>query len=293
MDELLRFGFGTYSYIFDRDNQVSIQGDFGDAQPKSADVLGMSGGAYLYGFDRQPNGPGNVQGYFWMFADSPNEMAEKRDAVKQMLDWGQKHIVKRLQSGVQVWTWGAVTNIQMAQSVKNVPHRMQLVQVNFHCPTARWFGHDGEALYGEAESLFLDGLPVFVPKIDRADVGNTDTVEITNSGNATAGCYIRWEAPAGVIITNPKLTRLNEYGELADSIEYTDTIAAESVVDIDGRNHLLFENDVVSPEGGYDKLTVLHGGWLEIPPGTHTLTVAGTFAGGDGKLTVDCWDTYR
>jgi len=291
MDELLRFGFGTYSYIFDRPNQVSLQGDFGDAQPKSADVLGMSGGAYLYGMERQPSGAGNVQGYFWIFADGLNDMADLRDEVKAMLDWGPKHLIKRLQSGVQVWTWGVVTNVQMAQSAKNVPHRMQLVQVNWHCPTGRWYGHGGTALYDSAESLFLDGLPVFTPKVDRVDVGNGDTVTVTNLGNATAGCYIRWEAPTGVSILNPKLTRNNEYGQLADSIEYTDTLAALDVVDIDGRGHLLFENDTVTPS--YDKLTVLHGGWLEIPPGTSTLTVAGTFTGGDGKLTVDIWDTYR
>jgi hypothetical protein len=291
MDELLRFGFGTYSYIFDRDNQVSLQGDFGDARPQSADVLGISGGAYLYGMDRQPSGAGNVQGYFWLYANTPNEMASLRDAVKQMLDWGPKHLIKRLQSGVQVWTWGIVTNIEMAQSVRNVPHRRQQVQINFHCPTGRWYGHGGSALYDEAESLFLDGLPVFTPKLDRVDVGDTDTVQITNLGNATAGAYIRWEAPTGVTIVNPKLTRLNEYGQLADSVEYTDTLNALDVVDIDGRNHLLFENDTVTPS--YDKLTTLHGGWLEIPPGTHTLTVAGSFTGGDGKLTVDIWDSYR
>jgi hypothetical protein len=291
MDELLRFGYGDYSYIFERSNQISLQGDFGDAQPKSADVLGMTGGAYLYGFDRQPNGAGNVQGYFWLHASSPNEMAGLRDDVKQMLDWGSKHLIKRLQSGVQVWTWAVVTNIQMAQSVQNVPHRRQQVQVNFHCPNARWFGHDGAALYDSATSIFLNGLPAFTPKIDQVSVGDDDTVQITNLGNATAGTYIRWEAPTGVTITNPTITRLNEYGQTADSIQYTDTINEEGVVDIDGRRHKLFENDTVTPS--YDKLTVLHGGWLEIPPGTWTLTITGTFSGGDGLLTVDIWDTYR
>jgi hypothetical protein len=291
MDELLRFGYGDYSYIFPSTRQVSLQGDFGDAQPKSAPVLGMPGGAYLYGMDPAPNGTGNAQGYFWLEAYSPNNMASLRDGAKAMLDWGPKHLIKRLQNGVQVWTWGIVTNIEMAQSVKNKPHVRQLMQINFHCPTARWYGHDGEGLFDQGESLFLDGLPVFTPKIDRQDVGDTDTVEITNNGSATANAYIRWEAPAGVSITNPTLTRNNEYGQLADSLQYTDSLAPGDVVDIDGRNHLLFENDVVTPF--YSKLTTLHGGWIQIPPGTHTLTVAGTFSGGDGKLTVDIWDTYR
>jgi hypothetical protein len=146
-------------------------------------------------------------------------------------------------------------------------------------------------LYNSAESLFLDGLPVFTPKVDRVNVSNGSTVTVTNRGNATAGTYIRWEAPSGVTLTNPKLTRNNEYGQLADSIQYTDVLSPLDVVDIDGRGHLLFENDVVTPS--YEKLDVLHGGWLEIPPGTSTLTVSGTFSGGSGKLTVDIWDSYR
>lgn len=291
MDEMLRFGYGTYSYIFPYAKQVSIQGDFGDAQPKSESILGLSGGAYLYGFDPAPNGAGNVQGYFWLFADSSADMAAKRQAILQTLDWGPKHLIKRTQDNVQMWTWAIVTNVEMSQSARNVPHRMQQVQLNFHCPTARWYGHDGEVLFNSSESIFLDGLPAFTPKIDRVDVADTDTVQITNYGSATANCYVRWEAPTGVTITNPSLTRNNEYGQLADSLQYTDILSAGDVVDIDGRGHLLFENDVVTPS--YDKITALHGGWLQIPPGTHTLTVSGSFSGGDGKLTVDIWDTYR
>jgi hypothetical protein len=251
----------------------------------------MSGGAYLYGFDPAPNGSGNVQGYFWLFADSPAQMASKRQEADKMSDMGPKHLIKRFQNGVQAWTWGTVTNIDKAQTARNVPHRMQLMQINFHCPLARWYAHDGAALFDQGESIFFDGLPVFTPKIDRVDVGDTDTVQITNNGTATANCYVRWEAPTGVTITNPTLTRNNEYGQLADSLQYTDTLSPGDVVDIDGRNHLLFGNDVVTPS--YDKVTALHGGWLQIPPGTHTLTVSGTFSGGNGKLTVDIWDTYR
>lgn len=291
MDELLKFGYGTYSYEFDRDNQVSLQADFGDSQPKSAPILRMSGGAYQYGFDPAPSGAGNVQAYYWLQADNATEMYTKRDAIKAMEDWGPKQLIKRFQNGQQVWTWAVVTNVSMPQSVKNVPHRLQQVQINWHCPTGRWYGKYGELLFDSAESIFLDSMPAFTPKVDRVDVGDTDTVQVTNYGNTTAGAYVRWEAPTGVTIVNPTLTRLNEHGLTADSLQYTDTLQALDVVDIDARGHLLQENYVVTPS--YDKLTVAHGGWLEIPPGTWDLVVSGSFTGGDGKLTVDIWDTWR
>jgi hypothetical protein len=290
MDEFLRFGYGPQSYIFAADSEISLQGNFGDSKPKSSAILGMDGAAYLGGFDRVGSGAGNVQGYFWLFADSASEMADLREAAYAMLDWGPKHLIKRHMNGQQVWTWGSVTNIEMAMSAKNMPHRRQQMQINFHCPKARWYGK-GQELYGQPESLFLDGMPAFTPKVDRTDVGNGDTVSITNNGNATAGAYIRWEAPVGVTIENPKLQRLNEFGLVADEVEYSDTLSPGDVVDIQGRNHLLFNNYSVTPS--YDKLSILHGGWLEIPPGTWEIAVSGTFTGGDGKLTIDCWDTYR
>lgn len=289
MDELLRFGYGDESYIFTEADQVSIQNVFGDAKAESQSVMGLDGGVYLFGYERAPGSIGNCQVYFWIFADHPNDMASKRRAILTMKGWRPKPLIVRLQDGTQVWTWASVTNVQMAQSAKNRPHVQQLVQMNFHCPLAHWFGH-GVTLFDNGDSILSDGLPSIAPKVDRVDKGNGDTVDVTNDGDAPAYAYIRWEAPSGVTITNPTLSRDNADGLTVDSVQYTDVLSPNDVVDIDGRNHRLFENSTVVPS--YDKLTALHGGWLEIPPGTHTLDIAGTFSGGDGKLTIDIWDTY-
>lgn len=290
MDKLLRIGLGNRSYVFSPDEQASIQGDFGDTEPTSNKVLGGDGGVYAYGYDRSPLSVGNVQAYFWKHAQHANDMAAIRRELQVMQSWGPLHLVKQFMDGTQVWTWGIITNVRMPQSVQNVPHRMQQVQINFHCPLARWYGHNGSALYGVAEGVMLSGLPFLTPKIDRVEVGDGDTVTITNNGTMHSGAYIRWEAPEGVSITNPTITRENDYSQVVDSIQYTGTLEENDVVDIEARGHLLQENNVVVPN--IDKLTVLHGAWLELPPGTSTLNISGTFVGGDGLLTVDCWDTY-
>lgn len=289
MDELLRFGYGDESYIFDPTKQVSIQNVFGGVNAKSNTIMGLDGGVYLNGYDRSQGTIGTAQVFFYIFAEHPNDMATLRREILKMKSWGPKQLIVRQQDGVQVWTWAVVTDIQMAQTASKRPHKYQQVQVNFHCPLSHWFGH-GVELFDDADSILSDGLPTISPKVDRVDKGNGDTVDVTNNGDAIARAYIRWEAPAGVTITNPTISRDNAAGLTVDSVQYTDTLNPGDLVDIDGRNHKLYENSTVVPS--YDKLTALHGGWLEIPPGTHTLDIAGTFSGGDGKLTIDVWDTY-
>lgn len=289
MDQLLRFGYGAESYIFTPAEQISIQNVFGDAKPESQGAMGIDGGIYLFGYDRAAGAIGNCQAYFWLKAQHANDMAALRRDVLKMKGWYPKQLIVRQQDGTEVWTWGIVTNIQMAQSASKRPHRQQQVQINFHCPLAHWFGH-GVPLYDNADSVLSDGLPTITPKVDRVDKGDGDTVDVTNNGDAPAYAYIRWEAPTGVTITNPTISRDNAAGLTVDSVQYTDVLSPNDVVDIDGRNHRLYENSTVVP--AYDKLTATHGGWLEIPPGTHTLDISGTFSGGDGKLTIDFWDTY-
>lgn len=291
MDRLLRFGYGNESIVFE-DIQASIQPDFGDIDASSVRLATGDGGIYKWGYDRAFKPVATVQAYLWLIVPDQNTMAQQRRELDQLLTWGPRQLVKQFQDGRQVWTWAALTNIEKNQSVRDVPHRNQRVQLNFHVPRPYWFGKLGVSLFDNPDSILTDGLPTVTPNIDRQDVGDTDMVQITNNGTAPAGVYIRWEAPAGVTITNPKLTRQNNAGQIVDSIEYTGTMNAGDVVDIDGRNHLLQKNSTVTA-GYWNNISVLHGRWMEIPPGTWTLTVAGTFSGGDGKLTVDCWDTYN
>jgi len=289
MDTLLRFGYGVRSYVFDPEQQASIQPEFGDNLAQSERTIGMSGGIYIYGADAPPAGIGNVQAFFWIIADSNEEMEAERLLFMQMKHWGPKQLIKRLTNGTQVWTWGVVTNVRPLQvNASSLPHKYLQMEINFHCPKAVWYGA-GVPLVDNA-TLVQNGLPLTAPKIDRQSVGNGDTVTVTNNGIAPAGVYIRWEAPTGVTITNPKLTRDNEAGIEVDHVQYTDTLNPNDVVDIDCRNHLLYDNYVVTPN--YGKLDVKHGEWLRLEPGANVLDVSGTFSGGDGLLTIDAWDVY-
>jgi hypothetical protein len=291
-DRLLRFGNGARSYDFTQDfiHKRSLPGGFGDAITNAIRLVGIQGGYNQDGRDRARRAIGNLQASFIIRADGTAAvMAAKQRAIYAMLDWGEMRLFKEFGDAVQVWTWATVSNVQMTQRDEDLSYIWQNVQINFNCPKALWYGKP-DMLFFEDAWVLDDGLSLSVPKVDQQSVGNGSTVAIDNDGNATIGAYVRWDIPTGVSVLNPSITRRNEANEIVDQITYEDTLVADDVVEIDSRDHQTTKNLVVVPS--YQALDALSGAWLEIPPGTTTLEIGGTFTGGNALLTLDCWDGY-
>lgn len=283
MDTIKQFGQdGTY-YQFPYDQQVSLQGDFGDTLPDVVRLAGLDGSYNTMARSRPRSAVGNVQLIFWLFAETAAEMATARNNVLKMLGWGHKRLFKTLGDGTLVWTWAIVNNLRMPQSARDLPHKQQQVTVNFQCDKSRWYGASGYVL--NTDGSVTDGTTA---QVNGTSVTNGSTVNVTNNGTAPAGCYIKWVTGVGVTVTNPTISR-DEGAVTVNSVQYTDTVAQSTTIEIDGRNHTLSENMSVTPT--YGKLTTTSADWLEIPPGTHTLDIAGTFSAGVA-LTVKFWDTY-
>lgn len=289
-DRLLRFGNGANSYDFTALYKQSLPSGFGDMLTNSVRLVGIQGGYNMDGRDRTRRAIGSLQASFKIVADGTSaDMAAKRRAIYAMQDWGECRLLKEFGDGVQVWTWASVSNIQMPQRESGHTYIWQDVQISFNCPKSLWYGKE-DMLFFEDAWVLDDGLALSVPKVDALAVGNGDTVQITNNGNATVGAYVRWDIPTGVTVENPSLTRRNEANEIVDQITYEDTLVEDDVVEIDARDHQTLKNLVVVPS--YQALEAYSGAWLEIPPGTISLEVGGTFTGGDALLTLDCWDGY-
>lgn len=290
MHILKQFGLGRNKYIFTAENQAQIQPYFGDNTPQTIRLAGMDGGMSVHSDSRPPSGVGNVQAYIWLHAETPAEMETKQQAVMAMASYGLSKLFKERYDGTLLWTWAVVTNIEMSQSAKNVPHKQLQYQINFNCEKSRWYGKTGMLFLDDGLGLD-DGLTLPGPQIDRVTKTTGQTITITNDGDAPAGAYIWLEAPASEDVTDCRLTRLSDDGVSdADWVQYTDTISDSEVVIIDGRDHSVQENYVVIPDFG--KLDALRAAWMEFLPGENTLTVTGTFTNGV-ILSVDCWNTYR
>lgn len=292
VDKLQRFGIGAYSYDFTQSfiEQVELPPGHGDLLPNNVRLVGLDGGYNLDGTGGARSAIGSTQGFFNVIGDGTEpDISQKTRAIYGMQAWGEKRLIKRYGDGITVWTWATVNNVRLVDRSDNLSYLVRTLQISFSTPKARWYGKSDMSFLDDGWTLD-DGLTLTAPKVDRVSVGNGDTVTITNSGNAPAGAYIRWDVPTGQSLVNPTLTRRNYAGQIADQVTYADTLVAGDVVEIDSREHQTLINNVVVPS--YSKLQSNYGPWLHLPPGTTTLEVSGTFTGGDALLTVDCWDTY-
>lgn len=291
-DLITRFGIGDYSYDFTQSfiEQLELPPGHGDLLPNNIRLVGLDGGYNLDGTDGARSAIGSTQAFFNILSDGTlADISQKTRALYGLQAWGEKRLIKTYGDDVTVWTWATVNNIRMLDRSDNLSYLVRTCQITWSTPKARWYGKSDLSFFDDGYILD-DGLTLTDPKVDQMAVGDTDTVNITNNGNAYAGVYIRWDIPTGQSAEDVTITRRNEAGQIVDQVTYNGVLAANDVVEIDAREHQTLKNMVVVP--AYANLTVLSGAWLQVPPGTTELEISGTFTGGDAVLTLDCWDTY-
>lgn len=294
MSKLAKFGMGNYQYNFAADTklyQLDISPEsFEDVELGLNQVPGMDGGLPTHWQSRGMSIANDVTMRFKYRGDGTLvDLTPIKTQLNTMKRWGYSLLFKTLDDGTLVWTWAACKRVSISNDQQNLSYVWPEGNVVFQCPTARWYSKVGMQFLDDG--LALDsGLTIIGPQIDRQTVIDAQIIQVTNNGDADAGCYIWWEAPAGETVTNPSLKRYSDDGvTLADEIIYTHTLNGGDVVILDARNYQVSEN--YSVIGDYGKVNALRGSWLQVPPGTHDFIVNGTFSNG-AILSLDSWDTY-
>ena len=292
VETLTKFGIGNNTYDLSDTSVLSPvrnPSGFGDFRINNVTLMGTDGAYNGDGRDRPRSNAGQLAVSYILKADGTQaDMAQKLRALYEMQNWGEKRLFKQYGDGVTVWTWATV-NVSNQNRDDDRSYIWMPVDLTFNCPKARWYGKPDMQFFNDGWVLD-DGINLSVPKVEEESVGNGDTVEISNAGNADAGAYIRLDIPEGVSVQNFSITRRNEAGLIVDQLTYNDTLVANDVLIIDARDHSTIKNMIVEPS--YANLDEYSDQWLVIPPGTTTLEIAGTFVGGNADLTLDCWDTY-
>jgi len=284
MDRLIQFGTSDDVYYAFDDVLSQVRPYFGEAVPLTTTIPGVNGGFNVGGRSASRLGLANLQAFMWFEAVDSNTMQSLIRDVYKMLHWGEQRLFKRDMAGDVMWTWAMVNNIDLNQNVANRPRKQQQVQLNYQCPRAVWFRKPDDVL--SSAGAYTEG----ATRDGSNTVGDGDSIVVTNNGNAPAGLYLKWTVPSGQSLTNPRVARRDGAGTDIEYIQYTGTLSASSTWEADARNHQLQLGGVVSSD--YDKLTVITGEWLTLPPGDTTLHISGTFTGGDCTLDLDWWDTY-
>lgn len=295
MSQIKRFGIGNYMQDFSANARfypLRLEPESFEAVNLGlSSVTGMDGGMPDSWQSRGASAPNDIRLIFrYAWSGVASDLAAFKKSLHTMKRWGYTYLFKTLDDDTLVWTWAHCKRVQIANRQDNTAHFWPSGEVEFQCPTARWYGKTGMVFLNDAGHALDGTMTLIAPQIDRQTVTDQQTIQLTNNGDADAGVYIWFEAPAGQTVANPSLKRLAEDGSsLADHITYNATLNANEVVVIDARKHQVQENMSVS--GDYSKLNPLRASWLQCPPGTHNFIVEGTFSSGM-ILTLDLWDTY-
>lgn len=258
--------------------------NFGNAVQRTVRLPGMHGGFDEYGNGRAPGEMGNVRAMWYLRAQSMQDMRRKVDEAWSMADARAGLLFQNpYDGGPMRWTHARISDISGAESVFDRPDISLRVTANFQCRTGRWYSR-ADQVFSNDGWMSDTSLLGMTPQVYQQAVQNGSTVTVTNTGNAWASPFIRWEGDGSDTFTDPVLSRYDpDTDELIDQITYTGTVGINDVIEIDCRNFKVTPN--------YDAVSVNSASWLLLPPGSTTLKVTGTFPG-DGLLTIDYWDTW-
>lgn len=294
-DTLTQFGLGTDKFLFASypdlfQDRLSPE-RFDDMAARSMSLPGLDGVFPTNYMSRGRTTSTTISLQFQYWGDDTTDFTALKKALHKMKTQGISYLSKTMEDGTLVFTMAQCTRVNVESANDNLAYVIPRGELQFFCPKARWYGKTGLSFLDNGVALD-DSETVIGPEVEAQTVDSGDTVNITNNGDAPAGLYMWFEAPAGETVTNPSLSRLSDDGvSNADQIQYTGTLSGGDVVILDARNHEAQLNYSVLAADGYGNVSALRATWMEIPPGTHSLVVGGTFSN-SMILTLDLWDTY-
>lgn len=266
--------------------------NFADVLARTSRVVGVSGGVDEFGRGVALSEVGNVQAGFFLISESREGMTALRDDLKKLLGWGVKKLWMQPSDPTAKprWTWARVNNINMPEKRERHTDLWQKVTLSFQCADPRWYSHPSAWLLDSGEVLD-DGLTVGGYRASSTTVNNGSTITLTNNGSTTTPLYLRFDAGANSV------TDLRVSLRDADNVEigrwrFEDTLSANQILEVDSTALSVTVTDTAT-NGRYDAFNPQIGtGFLELPSGTNTLVITGSFTG-NITMYADYLDAWR
>lgn len=225
---LIRFG----EYVFPE--QIELSDNFRDLVQRTIRLPGKDGGYRVYGDRSSPGEIGNIRTSFWLEPEDPNDLQLMVDEVGVMRTFGMQQLVARERNGVATrWCRAEVSNIQLSENVRDMPHKRQRVTVNFQTDDPYWYkiGTEAGGLWGDG--FWGDG-EWGTGGVAQALSGTFNLFTLDNDG--TAVTYPRIVISTGAAQTASAIYIQNiTGGVLVDAISWTGTIGPNTRLEINCR----------------------------------------------------------
>lgn len=252
-------------YIFPAQTEFST--NFGDVLLRSVRLPGRDGGFDPYGAAQAPKEVGNIRTAFWLQAATPAIMRGLVDEVYGLIAKGRKRLYIDPQDGSgQRYATAKVNNISIAEAVREVPHRLQRVELNFQAVEPYWIGTGASTPTWGGGFTWGGGTAWGGSAPTYSASGTSTDITVTNEGSAPTHARITLTVGAGDSVQNPVIRRIVD-GATVDEVSYTGTLTAGDVLDIRGRSSRVLLNG----SAAYANFSFTRGHWIMLEPGANTL----------------------
>lgn len=284
---IIRFG----DYIFPV-TLAEYNDNFADVEPQAANVPGMDGGFNLDGDGPATTQIGKVTVGFTLIAETRAEMEAKRDAVKQLVEYGVQQLVKQPSdpAAASRFCMARVNFINMSERKDGQSDLWQKVSITFRVDEPRWRSAPaGIWQLGDGSKIGDTGLEIGSGGQVIAASGITSSTTLTNNGTATAIAQVVVAPGAGQSVENPEIERV--IGLLVvDSFKWTGTLNTGDVFSVNGRSQRATVNGASVFGSGF---SYIHPDFLRLPPGTSTIRIKFANAGDAADVRVYFYSEYR
>lgn len=271
--------------------QQNLWTNFGNLVARTRRMPGMDGGFNEFAGARPPSEIGQVRWGGVLLASSRDDMQAKRDALNEMLTWGeqvlwyQPYKISTAAADAPRFTWATVNDISMQQDLSGFSDLHQIVQINWQCPVPFWHRPGaGTAWWGGAASdhtLFgttWGGGRFWANSISAITTIDAPTETVGHNvanGDAPTHPVFSIIIPAGKTASHIRIQRKVNNG-VVDELVYNGTLVAGDQLCIRPGKKKVRLNGV----NAYNKLDVLNGDWMLFYPGTNTVKYSMSNAGG-------------
>jgi hypothetical protein len=219
-------------------------------------------------------------------------MTALRDDIKQVIGWGVKKLWMQPSDPTAKprWTWARINNINIPERRDRHTDLWQKVTLSFQCSDPRWYSHPSAWLL-DSDEVLDDGLTVGGYRASSTSVNDGSTISLTNNGTTSAPLYLRFDAGSNAV-TNLRVSLRDESDVEIGRWRFEDTLNSGQILEVDSTALSVTVTDTTT-DGRYDAFTPAKGnGFLELPSGTNTLVIDGSFTG-NVSVFADYLDAWR
>jgi hypothetical protein len=294
VDKIYISKFGAESYqTYEFKNVTRGDRTFDRVAVSLSTIVGQDGGTDQYGSGIAPYESKIIPITFWIDAGDEESMTTERDTVLAMSNWGVQplFLIPFNKQADRRWCLARCISVSMPDDADSCSYLLQKVIATFQIANPRWESREDLWFLGEAGYQLDSGLYFEGSRYVQALTGTSLDVSISHSGNRKALACISIRSLTATL-SGLSVTYLDEFENVLEKWSWSGTLLPKEKLVVDTNKYSVIHHQSTGPiSNSWANFTITTGtGFIAIKPGSSTVRIAGTIAG--GQLDIDYNDSW-